>query len=46
MFTYVSFFRPDLAEFETGKSQVATVISAAASYDNICRMDPAWNPWV
>lgn len=37
---------PDLADFETGKSQVSTLISAASSLDNICRMDPGWNPWL
>ncbi|XP_019851030.1 PREDICTED: transformation/transcription domain-associated protein [Amphimedon queenslandica] len=36
----------NLADFETGKSQVSTLISAASNLDNICRMDPAWNPWL
>jgi len=37
---------PDLAQFEGGESKVTTLISAAANLENICRMDPAWNPWI
>lgn len=36
----------NLASFENAESKVATVISAATSLDNICRMDPAWHPWL
>merc|ERR1719470_610729 len=36
----------NLAIFENGESKVTTLISAASSPDNICRMDPAWHPWL
>jgi transformation/transcription domain-associated protein len=36
----------NLAEFEDGSSQVSTLISEAGSVRNLCRMDPAWNPWL
>ena len=38
--------RPGRASFEGGDSKVTALISAAASVENSCRMDPAWNPWV
>ena len=38
-------FLIDLAEFEKGKSQVSLLIGAASNLDNLCRMDPVWNPW-
>ena len=41
---YYSF--ADLAQFENAESKVGTLISAAMSPDNLCRMDPAWNPWL
>ena len=37
---------PDLAEFEDGSSKVSVLVSEAANIENICRMDPAWNPWM
>ena len=37
---------PDLAEFEDGKSKVTLLVSEAVKVENICRMDPAWNPWM
>ena len=40
-----TFSHVDLAEFEKGKSQVSLLIGAASNLDNLCRMDPAWNPW-
>ena len=40
------FVSSDLADFEAGKSQVTTIISASSSLDNICRMDPVWNSWL
>ena len=30
----------DVAELEGGESKVTTLIGAAASIDNVCRMDP------
>ncbi len=30
----------DVAELEGGESKVTTLIEAAASIDNVCRMDP------
>lgn len=26
--------------------QVGTLVAAASSHDNLCRMDPAWHPWL
>jgi transformation/transcription domain-associated protein len=26
--------------------QVGTLVAAACSADNLCRMDPAWHPWL
>lgn len=36
----------DLAEFEDAESKVTLLISAASNVENLCRMDPAWNPWL
>ncbi|XP_064401908.1 transformation/transcription domain-associated protein-like isoform X2 [Halichondria panicea] len=36
----------NVAELEGGESKVTTLIGAAASIDNVCRMDPSWNPWI
>jgi len=35
-----------LATFEGTESKVSTLVAAANSHDNLCRMDPAWHPWV
>ncbi|CAH0749160.1 unnamed protein product [Diatraea saccharalis] len=35
-----------LATFDGPDSKVATLVTVANSYDNICRMDPAWHPWL
>lgn len=35
-----------LAVFDGPDSKVATLVAAAASHDNLCRMDPAWHPWL
>ncbi|XP_026322829.1 transcription-associated protein 1 isoform X2 [Hyposmocoma kahamanoa] len=35
-----------LALFDGPDSKVATLVSAANSHDNLCRMDPAWHPWL
>ncbi|XP_052467140.1 transformation/transcription domain-associated protein isoform X1 [Carassius gibelio] len=35
-----------LAQFEGGESKVNTLVAAANSLDNLCRMDPAWHPWL
>ncbi|XP_057664226.1 transcription-associated protein 1 [Diorhabda carinulata] len=34
-----------LAHFE-GNESVSTLVAAANSHDNLCRMDPAWHPWL
>ncbi|ENN71570.1 hypothetical protein YQE_11670, partial [Dendroctonus ponderosae] len=35
-----------LAQFDATDSKVATLVAAASSPDNLCRMDPAWHPWL
>ncbi|XP_078728881.1 transformation/transcription domain-associated protein isoform X3 [Lampetra fluviatilis] len=35
-----------LAQFECAESKVTTLVAAANSPDNLCRMDPAWHPWL
>ncbi|KOB75140.1 Transformation/transcription domain-associated protein [Operophtera brumata] len=35
-----------LAMFDGPDSRVATLVTAANSHDNLCRMDPAWHPWL
>ncbi|XP_028033958.1 transcription-associated protein 1 isoform X2 [Bombyx mandarina] len=35
-----------LASFDGPDSKVATLVAAANSHDNLCRMDPAWHPWL
>ncbi|XP_030041101.2 transcription-associated protein 1 isoform X2 [Manduca sexta] len=35
-----------LAMFDGPDSKVATLVTAANSHDNLCRMDPAWHPWL
>ncbi|XP_071454988.1 transformation/transcription domain-associated protein [Hetaerina americana] len=35
-----------LATFEGTDSKVSTLVAAANSHDNLCRMDPAWHPWL
>ncbi|KAF7269505.1 transcription-associated protein Nipped-A isoform X2 [Rhynchophorus ferrugineus] len=35
-----------LAQFDGTDSKVATLVAAANSPDNLCRMDPAWHPWL
>jgi len=35
-----------LASMEGGESKVSTLVAAANSMDNLCRMDPAWHPWL
>ncbi|KAK6165821.1 hypothetical protein SNE40_022660 [Patella caerulea] len=36
----------NLATFEGAESRVSTLVAAATSHDNLCRMDPAWHPWL
>ncbi|XP_076072619.1 transformation/transcription domain-associated protein-like isoform X5 [Mytilus galloprovincialis] len=36
----------NLATFEGAESRVSTLVAAANSHDNLCRMDPAWHPWL
>lgn len=35
-----------LAVFDGPDSKMATLVAAANSHDNLCRMDPAWHPWL
>lgn len=35
-----------LANFDGVESKVSTLVAAANSHDNLCRMDPAWHPWL
>lgn len=27
-------------------NKVSTLVAAASSHDNLCRMDPSWHPWL
>ncbi|ESP00831.1 hypothetical protein LOTGIDRAFT_140419, partial [Lottia gigantea] len=36
----------NLATFDGAESRVSTLVAAAVSHDNLCRMDPAWHPWL
>lgn len=48
MINHVILSKPllDLAEFEGAETKVTTLVGAAMSPDNLCRMDPAWHPWL
>ena len=35
-----------LSTFDGVDSKVSTLVLAANSHDNLCRMDPAWHPWL
>ena len=35
-----------MASFDGAESKAATLITAANHVDNLCRMDPAWHPWL
>lgn len=35
-----------LSIFDGNESKVSTLVAAANSNDNLCRMDPAWHPWL
>ncbi|XP_011636974.1 transformation/transcription domain-associated protein [Pogonomyrmex barbatus] len=35
-----------LANFDGIDSKVSTLVAAANSHDNLCRMDPSWHPWM
>jgi transformation/transcription domain-associated protein len=35
-----------LSTFDGNESKVSTLVAAANSNDNLCRMDPAWHPWL
>ena len=35
-----------LSTFDGTESKVGTLVAAANSHDNLCRMDPAWHPWL
>uniref|UniRef100_H2YDF5 Uncharacterized protein n=2 Tax=Ciona savignyi TaxID=51511 RepID=H2YDF5_CIOSA len=36
----------NLAQMDGGESTVSTLVEAASSSQNLCRMDPAWHPWL
>ncbi|KAK2145228.1 hypothetical protein LSH36_693g01115 [Paralvinella palmiformis] len=36
----------NLATFDGAESRVSTLVAAANNHDNLCRMDPAWHPWL
>ncbi|KAK7109588.1 transformation/transcription domain-associated protein-like isoform X2 [Littorina saxatilis] len=36
----------NMATFEGTESRVSTLVMAATNNDNLCRMDPAWHPWL
>ena len=35
-----------VADFNGGESKAGTLVTSANSPDNLCRMDPAWHPWL
>ena len=35
-----------LSAFDGTESKVGQLVAAACSTDNLCRMDPAWHPWL
>ena len=35
-----------LSSFDGTESKVGQLVAAACSTDNLCRMDPAWHPWL
>jgi len=35
-----------LSSFDGVDSKVGTLVATAKSHDNLCRMDPAWHPWL
>ena len=35
-----------LSTFDGLETKVSTIVAAASSADNLCRMDPAWHPWL
>lgn len=35
-----------LATFDGIDSKAGTLVAAANSHDNLCRMDPSWHPWM
>jgi transformation/transcription domain-associated protein len=35
-----------LSNSDVPESKVSTLVTAANSHDNLCRMDPAWHPWL
>ena len=35
-----------LSSFDGNEGKVVTLVQAASSVDNLCRMDPAWHPWL
>jgi len=35
-----------LSQFDGTESKVGQLVAAACSPDNLCRMDPAWHPWL
>lgn len=35
-----------LAQFDGTESKVGSLVATSCSPDNLCRMDPAWHPWL
>lgn len=35
-----------IATYEGIDSKVSTLVTAATNFNNLCRMDPAWHPWL
>ena len=36
----------NLTNFNGAESEAGKLVAAANSHDNLCRMDPAWHPWL
>lgn len=36
----------NIARFDKGEQRMYTLVKLATNPDNLCRMDPAWHPWV
>lgn len=41
----IKFYRCEMIDWQFFL-QLATLVAAASSHDNLCRMDPAWHPWL
>lgn len=36
----------NIARFDKGELRMNNLVKLATNADNLCRMDPAWHPWV